>query len=153
MSKHQIETDLTEAMKNKDAVRVSTLRMLIAAIRNKEIMLIKKDTGLSDEELLQVLRTEIKQRKEAAEEFKKGGRSDRAENELAEALLIESYLPAELTDKELHDIIEVAMRESGAESQKDFGKAMKAAQARIKGRVPGERVAQAVRGVLRDIFS
>ncbi len=149
----QILSDLTKAMKEKDAVRVSAIRMLISSIRNKEIALLKKDAGLSDEEVIHVIRSEVKKRKEAAEEFEKGSRHEMAESELTEAQILEVYLPAELSDDELHVLVKEAIRESGATGEKDFGKAMKSAQAAVKGRALGERVAEMVRGELRSNVS
>ncbi|MEK7173703.1 MAG: GatB/YqeY domain-containing protein [Patescibacteria group bacterium] len=147
--KQKIQSDLTQAMKDKDAVRVSALRMLVSSIHNKEIALLKKDAGLSDEDVLHVIRSEVKKRKEAAEEFEKGGRHEMAESELTEAQILEVYLPAELSDDELHALVKEAIWESGAAGEKDFGKAMKSAQAAVKGRALGERVAEMVRGKLR----
>ncbi|TSC79076.1 MAG: hypothetical protein G01um101429_583 [Parcubacteria group bacterium Gr01-1014_29] len=138
-------------MKQKDTLRVSTLRMLISAIRNKEISLIKKDTGLSEEETVQVIRTEVKQRKEAAAEFEKGGREELAEKELSEAVLLEAYLPAELSDDELQKAVKSAIREANASSEKDFGKIMKLVMMSVQGRVSGERVMRAVKNALHPV--
>ena len=149
MLKQQIGSDLKEAMKQKDALRVSALRMLVAAVQNKEIGLMKKDTGLSDDELLQVIRSEVKKRKEAAGEFEKGGRGEMAKKEKEEAEILEAYLPAELSDDELEDLVRKAAEEQGASSAKDFGAVMKAAMALVEGRAAGNRVAEAVKKYLR----
>lgn len=149
MLSQQISNDLKQAMKDKDIVRVSTLRMLIAAIRNKEITLFKKEEGLSDEEIIQVLRTEVRKREEASGGFQKGGRMDMAEQERREAKILGRYLPAELSQEELRGIVKDAIGAAQAVSEKDFSKVMKAAQMVINGRVSGERVAEMVRGELR----
>lgn len=150
MLQQKLHEDLKQAMKQKDALCVSTLRMLISAIRNKEISLIKKDTGLSEDETLQVIRTEVKQRKEAAAEFEKGGRPELAKKELSEATLLEAYLPVELSDDELRLKAEAAVRESGVHSEKDFGKVMKLVMPSVQGRASGQRVMHAVKDVLRN---
>lgn len=149
MLKQRIEVDLKAAMKSRDELRLSTLRMLLAAIQNKEISLLKKDDGLSDDEVLQAIRGEVKKRKEAASEFAKGGRAEMAEKEVKEAVLLEAYLPAELTDEELLDMVEKKVREIGASSEKEFGSVVKAVLLVLEGRAAGERVVQAVKKALR----
>src|SRR3989344_2010932 len=104
MLHQKISEDLKQSMKDKDALRTSTLRMLLAAIKNKEISLTKKDTGLSEDELLQVIRLEVKKRKEAAEGFEKGGRAEMSEKEKKEGEILEAYFPSEPFDTELDDI-------------------------------------------------
>ncbi|TSC73290.1 MAG: hypothetical protein G01um101470_179 [Parcubacteria group bacterium Gr01-1014_70] len=150
MLHHTISEDLKEAMKSHDELRVSTLRMLIAAIRNKEISLIKKDSGLSETELLHVIRSEVKKRKEAAEGFEKGGRREMADKENKEAVILEAYLPAELGEKELLGMVREKIAELGVEhSDRNFGVIMKAVLSAVDGRAAGERVALAVKQVLR----
>lgn len=148
MLHQKISEDLKEAMKSQNILRTSTLRMLISAIRNKEISLIKKDTGLSEDETAQVIRTEVKQRKEAAAEFERGGRGELAEKELSEAVLLEAYLPAELSDEYLQKAVKDAMREANASSEKDFGKVMKLVMMSVQGRASGQRVMRAVTDAL-----
>lgn len=145
MLQKKISEDLIESMRNKDTLRTSTLRMLLAAIQNKEISLLKKDDGLSDDEVLRVIRGEVKKRKEAASEFAKGGRAEMAEKEAKEAVLLEAYVPAELTDEELFTIVEKKVHES----EKEFGPVMKAVWVVLEGRATGERVVQAVKKALR----
>ena len=149
MPRQQISDNLKEAMKQKDALRVSTLRMLLAAIQNKEIQLTKKDTGLSEDELLQVIRSEVKKRKEAAAEFEKGKRGEMADQERREAEILEAYLPLELSDEELAAVVEKAIADCGASLPKDFGVVMKAAMTVVEGRAAGNRVAEAVRKSLQ----
>src|SRR3989344_7721897 len=140
MLKQRIESDLKEAMKQKDELRTSTLRMLLAAVQNKEISLTKKDEGLSEEEFLQVIRSEVKKRKEAAEGFEKGGRAEMSEKEQKEAKILEVYLPAELSEEDLDSIVKNVMTEQGVSSEKEFGTVMKGVMAVVQGRAAGNRV-------------
>jgi len=96
MLKEKLETDLKAALKAGDSARVSVLRMVVSAIRNKEIEKQKKDTGLPEEEVLAVLKTEVKKRKDSVSEFRKGGRAEMAVKEESEAAVIQEYLPAEV---------------------------------------------------------
>ena len=148
MLHQQISEDLKQSMKTGDTLRTSTLRMLLAAVQNKEISLIKKDTGLSEEEFLQVIRSEVKKRKEAAVEFEKGGRAESAEKEKKEAEILEAYLPAEMTDEEIDTLVQKIATEQGAISAKEFGAVMKAVMTQTSGRAEGNRVAEAVKRVL-----
>lgn len=147
--RQKISEDLKEAMKSRDELRTSALRMLTAAIHNKEITLLKKDTGLADDEILQVIRTEIKKRKEAAGEFERGGRMEMAGKEAQEAVILEAYVPAELSDEELFHLVDNKVRELGASSEKEFGVVMKAVMTVLDGRASGERVSNAVKKALR----
>lgn len=150
MLHQQISEDLKQSMKAGDALRTSTLRMLLAAVQNKEISLVKKDTGLSDDELLQVIRAEAKKRKEAAGEFEKGGRAELAEKEKKEARILEAYLPSELSDEELTGLVKKIIAEQRTSSEKDFGAVMKGVMAVTQGRATGNRVAEAVKRYLRS---
>ncbi|HKS82527.1 MAG TPA: GatB/YqeY domain-containing protein [Candidatus Acidoferrales bacterium] len=127
----RIQSDLTAAMKEKDELRLSVLRMIKSALKNKEI---EKIRPLDDLESLQVLQTLVKQRKESVEQFTKGGRKDLAEKEAKEISIIESYLPAAPTDHEVHEAIEAAISEAGADSLKQMGAVIKAARARLEGK-------------------
>lgn len=138
-------------MKSHDELRVSTLRMLLAAVQNKEISLVKKDTGLSEDEFLQVIRTEVKKRKEASVEFKKGGRTEMSEKEKREADILEAYLPAELSEKELDEIVKSVIQNQKASSEKDFGVVMKGVMVVVQGRAAGSRVTETVKKCLRDL--
>src|ERR1700739_4577452 len=107
----RIQKDLTEAMKSKDELRLSVLRMMKSALKNKEI---EKIRPLDDAESLQILQTLIKQRKESAEQFARGGRADLADKETREIALIEAYLPAAPTDAEIDGAIEASIAETAA---------------------------------------
>jgi uncharacterized protein YqeY len=137
----QIKTDLQGAMRAGEKQRVGALRLVLS-----ELQKAAKD-GNDDE--LAVLRRERKRRLEAAEQFRDGGREELAAVEEAEGELIGSYLPAELSDAELQEIVSQAVRESGAESAKDMGAAMRTAMAAVDGRADGKRVSGIVRAALQ----
>ncbi|MBR0150935.1 MAG: GatB/YqeY domain-containing protein [Synergistaceae bacterium] len=134
-----ITHDLTQAMKAREEPRLSTLRMLKA-----ELQKLQADKGkgveITDDDVHAVIRRLIKQRKDAAEQYKAGGANDRAENELAEITILEPYLPKQMDDSQLDAIISEAAKEIGASSPKDMGKLMKAVMAKAKGQADGGRV-------------
>jgi uncharacterized protein YqeY len=136
----QIKVDLQSAMRAGEKERVGALRLVLS-----ELQKAVKD-GSEDE--LAVLRRERKRRLEAAKAYRDAGRQDLASGEEAEGDMISSYLPAELSDAELEAIVEQAVRESGADSAKDMGQAMKHAIAAVDGRADGKRVAGLVRASL-----
>jgi uncharacterized protein len=139
----RIQTDLTAAMKEKDELRLSVLRMMKAALKHKEI---EKMRPLDDMESLQTLQTLVKQRQDSVEQFTKGGRKDLAEKEKKEIAIIEEYLPAAPSDHEMHQAIEGAIAESGADSLKQMGAVIKAARARLEGKtVDGKALSDKVR--------
>lgn len=135
-----LRDDLKTALKGGDSLRSSVIRMTLAAISNKEIQLLKKDVGLSDEEIVEVLRAEVKKRKDAASEFAKGGREDLAEKEKKESELLLEYLPPEMSDEDVERIVRDGIREVGAKSKTDFGKVMKVVMPVLKGKASGDRV-------------
>src|SRR3989344_595705 len=134
MLKEKLESDLKNALKAGESRRISVLRMAISAIRNKEIEKMKKDTGLSDDEVMAILQTEIRKRRDSVVEFRKGGREELAKNEEAEIVMIQPYLPADATDDDIEKAVRAAIQETLSASPADFGKAMKAAMAKLKGR-------------------
>jgi len=139
----RIQDDLTAAMKAKDELRLSTLRMVKTALKNKEI---EKMKPLDDMESLQVLQTLVKQRRESVDQFTKGGRKDLAEKESKEIAIIEEYLPAAPSDDELHHAIEAAIAEAGADSLKQMGAVIKAARAKLEGKtIDGKILSDRVR--------
>jgi uncharacterized protein YqeY len=144
----RIQSDLTAAMKEKDELRLSVLRMVKSALKNKEI---EKVRPLDDMESLQVLQTLVKQRHESAEQFTKGGRKDLAEKELKEVKIIQNYLPAAPSDAEIHQAVEAAIAEAGADSLKQMGAVIKAARARLEGQnVDGKALSDVVRARLSE---
>jgi uncharacterized protein len=144
----RIQADLTAAMKGKDELRLSVLRMVKAALKNKEV---EKMHPLTDLESLQVLQTLVKQRKESVEQFTKGGRDDLAEKESKEIGIIEEYLPAAPTDHEVQRAVEEAIEEARADSLKQMGAVIKAARARLEGKnVDGKVLSEKVREKLSE---
>jgi uncharacterized protein YqeY len=140
-----IQKDMTDAMRSKDAAVLSTLRMMRAAIKNKEV---EKRGPLTDAEVQQVLSTLIKQRKDSIEQFTKGGRQELADKEAAEIQVIERYLPKEADEETLVKTVREAVAEAGSPSMKDMGTVMKAAMAKFAAsglRVDGKRVSELVR--------
>ncbi len=141
--REKISIDLTAAMKSRDAERLSVIRMMKAAVRNKEIDTRKE---LNDAEAIQVFLSLVKQRQDSVEQFTKGGRMDLADKEAAEIKVIESYLPAAVTDGEIAQTVEAVIRETGANSVKDMGKVMKGCMAQFAGRpVDGTKVSAFVK--------
>lgn len=138
----QIDEDLKAAMKSKDHIKVSTLRMLKAACKNAEIE--KKKPQLDDNELLSLTSKLIKQRRESIEEFKKGNRMDLVQQEEAEIKVLQSYLPQALSDQELDRIIADAIQETGASKRADMSKVMKVVMQKAAGRADGSLISQKV---------
>src|ERR1700730_2099288 len=139
----RIQSDLTAAMKEKDELRLSVLRMVKSALKNKEI---EKMRPLNDLESLQVLQTLVKQRRESVDQFRRGGRPDLADKETREIAIIEQYLPAAPSDEEMHHAIEAAIDEESADSLQQMGAVIKAARARLEGRaVDGKVLSDKVR--------
>ncbi|HEY7829559.1 MAG TPA: GatB/YqeY domain-containing protein [Solirubrobacteraceae bacterium] len=136
----QVSADVKDAMRAGDKERVGALRLVLSELQKAA----KEDT--SDE--LAVLRRERKRRVEAASAYREAGREDLAENEEKEAQLIAGYLPAELSDAELEQIVQDAVKQSGAESVRDMGGAMKLAMASVDGRADGKRVSGLVKAAL-----
>ena len=139
----RIQNDLTAAMKGRDELRLSVLRMVKSALKNKEI---ERMHPLDDMESLQVLQTLVKQRHESVEQFTKGGRNDLADKEKKEIAIIEEYLPAAPSEQEIHEAIEAAISEEGADSLKQMGAVIKAARAKLAGKtVDGKALSDRVR--------
>jgi hypothetical protein len=147
--KERLRNDLTASMRARDEVRMSTLRMVLTAITNTEVAG-ATPRKLSDSDVLAVLTKEAKKRHEAADAFRDGGRTDRAEREEAEAGVIAEYLPAPLSDDELVAMVEAAVAETGASSPREMGAVMKVLQPRTAGRADGARVAAAVKARLQS---
>ncbi len=139
----KINGDLTAAMKAKDPLRLSVLRMMKTAIKNKEIDM---RAELDDPQVIQVLSTLIKQRKDSIEQFTSGGRLELADKEAAEIKIIEEYLPTAVSSDEIEQTVEEVIRATGASSPKDIGAVMKQCMARFAGKlVDGKTVNAAVR--------
>ena len=139
----KIQSQMTDAMRNKDQLRLSVLRMMKTAVKNKEI---DKMKPLDENEVMAVLNTLVKQRKDSVEQFRNGGREELAQKEEAEIKIIEEYLPAAASEDDIRRAIDDAVQETGAASMKDMGKVMKAALARLAGKsADGSRVSQMVK--------
>ena len=144
--KDRLRTDLTAAMKARDEVRAGTLRMVLAAVTNAEVAG-RTARELSDDEVIGVLSTEAKKRREAATAFDEGGRAASADKERAEAAVIADYLPAQLTAEEVEGIVRQAIDQLGArdEGMRAMGKVMGVVQPQVRGRADGSAVAEEVR--------
>ena len=141
--REKVNADLTAAMKAKDAGRLSALRMLKAAIMNKGV---EKGRDLEDAEVLQVVSSLVKQRRDSVEQFSKAGRTDLVEKETGEIAVLEHYLPPAATADEIEAAVKAAIAETGAASPKDIGKVMKAVMPKLAGKnVDGRAVNEAVR--------
>ena len=144
--KQQIISDLTTSMKAQDAPRTSTLRMVKAAVMNREI---EKGGELDDEEMMKLLRSLVKQRRDSVEQYEKGGREDLADKEKTEIEVIEAYLPQAASREEIEAAVAAAISESGAGSMKDMGRVMKAVQATLSGKnADGRTVSEIVKAKL-----
>jgi len=142
----KIIADLTASMKAQDAPRTSTLRMVKAAIMNRQI---EKGGALDDEEVSKLLRSLVKQRRDSIEQYQKAARQELADKENAEIEVIEAYLPQAASREEIEAAVNVAVAESGASSMKDMGKVMKATQAALSGKnADGRLVSEIVKAKL-----
>lgn len=146
----RVQSDLVAAMKNKDELTLSVLRMLKSSIQLMQVEK-GKDKELTDEDVLVLVRRLIKQRVEAAEMYKSGGADDRAERELAEAKVLEAYQPVQMSDEEIAQLVAKIAGEAGAKGPKDMGKVMGKVMAAVKGRADGSRVKAAVQQHLASL--
>ncbi|MFE5580242.1 GatB/YqeY domain-containing protein [Kitasatospora sp. NPDC056531] len=145
--KEQLQEDLTAAIKDRDELRSSTIRLTLAAVTAEEVAG-KEKRELSDAEVLKVITREAKKRREAAEAFDKGGRAEQAERERAEGEVLAGYLPKQLSDEELAAIVAAAVAESGASGPQAMGAVMKLVKPKVDGLAEGGRVAAAVKAAL-----
>jgi uncharacterized protein YqeY len=142
--KARLRTDLNDAMRARDEVRKSTIRMALSAITNEEVSG-NAARELSDDEVLKVLTREAKKRREAAEAFEAAGRAEQAAAERAEGDVLAGYLPKQLSDDELRDLVAAAITQAGAAGAPPMGAVMKAVTPQVAGRADGSRVAAEVR--------
>lgn len=140
-----ILNQLVAATKEKDAVHVGTLRLLRAAIKNREVEL---RADLDDQEILRLIRTQIKQRKEAIRQFKDGGRDDLVNKEEQELAVLMSFMPEQLSVEAINDVVTAVIQELGAKDMKDMGKVMKTLMAKLAGSADGKVVSEIVRSQL-----
>jgi len=142
----QIVTDLTAAMKAQDAARTSTLRMVKAAMMNRQI---EKGSELDDDDMQKLLRSLVKQRRDSIEQYEKAGRQELVDKEQAEVDVIEGYLPQAASQDEIEQAVVAAIAETGAASIKDMGKVMKAAQVALAGKnADGRTISEIVKSKL-----
>jgi hypothetical protein len=141
----RLEADLKTAMKNGEKRRVATLRLLLSALKNERI---QAQRELTDEEVEAAIRRAVKQRREAIEQYERGGRRDLVEAETEELAVLQGYLPQELSESEIEQAVRSIAAEKGYSSAKDVGLAMKELMARYRGRVDGKRAQEIARRLL-----
>ncbi|HAI74273.1 MAG TPA: glutamyl-tRNA amidotransferase, partial [Candidatus Moranbacteria bacterium] len=144
MLKQKILNDLKAAMKAGDTAKRDTLRMLDSMIKNVEIEKMKKETGLSDEEIQEVISKAVKQRKDAVAQYVAGGRADLAEKENKEIEILMAYLPEQMSEDAVREIVKSVISQTGATGMSDIGKVMGAAMAKLKGQANGNLVKKIV---------
>ncbi|PKR79033.1 hypothetical protein CEY16_04590 [Halalkalibacillus sediminis] len=138
----RLNEDMKQAMRNKEKDKLTVIRMVKASLQNEAIK--KKDGELSEEEELQVLTREVKQRKDSLQEFREADREDLAVKTEQELVIIEQYLPKQLTDDELKQVIQETIEEVGASSKQDMGRVMSAVMPKVQGKADGSKVNQIV---------
>jgi uncharacterized protein len=141
----KLNEEMVAAAKAKDKIRLSAIRMLKTALHNKEIDLMRP---LNESEIMQVLSALVKQRKDSIEQFAKGGRTDLVEKEEAELKVVQGFLPAQMSDEEVENLIKKAIEETGAVSVKDMGKVMKILMPQLAGRADGKAAGEKVKTIL-----
>ena len=145
--KEKLQSDLTAAMRARDEVKSSTIRMVLTAIKNEEVSG-KEARDLTDAEIITVLSREAKKRREAAEAFEQAGAADRAAAEKAEGVVISEYLPKQLSETEIKELIAAAIAETGASGPAQMGLVMKSLQPKIAGKADGGLVSSLVKAAL-----
>jgi uncharacterized protein len=143
--KEQLDQDLKTAMRDKDTLKLSVVRMLKSAIKYREIELMKP---LDDAGVMGVIATELKRRRDSVEQYKAGNRQDLADKEDAEIKILQGWLPQQLTEDELRAKVEAAIAQTGAKGPKDMGAVMKALQPEVQGRAEGKAVSDLVKARL-----
>ncbi len=141
----KINEEMVSAAKAKDKIRLSAVRMIKTALHNKEIELMRL---LNETEIMQLLSVMVKQRKDSIEQFAKGGRTDLVEKEEAELKVVQEFLPAQMADEEVENLIKKAIAEAGAVSAKDMGKVMKILMPQLTGRADGKAAGEKVKALL-----
>ena len=143
--KEQLDADMKAAMRDKDTLKLSTVRMLKSAIKYREIELMKP---LDDAGVLAVISTEVKRRRDSVEQYRAGNRQDLADKEEAEIRILQAWLPAQLSPDELAALIDEAVKKVGAQGPKDMGAVMKEVQPKVQGRAEGKTVSEQVKARL-----
>ncbi len=142
----QVRKDITEAMKAKDAARLSALRMVQAAFKNREIEL--RPNAMPEDEYIGVIKKLVKQRKESIEQFQQAGRQDLVDNETAEMKILEAYMPAQLSREQIEKIVADVIAATGATSVKQMGQVMKEAQAKAGGQADNKLMSEIIKSKL-----
>jgi len=153
MLKETVKSDLNKSIKESNEIMRSTLRMVLAAVSNKEKEKRYKEKAeaevqLTEEEMIEVISSEAKKRKEAIREYEKGGRQDLAEKEKAELKILEKYLPEQLSEEEIRKLVQKAVEKTKASEMKDMGKVMTELMPQVKGKADGNVVSQIVKELL-----
>lgn len=146
--KERIQSDTREALRKKDKARLAVLRFLNSVIMNREIELHKTDEGLEDEEVIDVISSEIKRRRDAIGQYREAGREDLADSESAEIDILSEYMPEQMSEAEIRSHARAVIQEIGAKSPKDMGKVMKLLMSIVRGRAEGAVVSRIVRDEL-----
>jgi hypothetical protein len=146
----RFNAELKESLKSKDTVTTSTVRLILAALKDRDIAARGqgKDDGLSDDEILSMLQTMVKQRKESIKMYNEGGREELAQREQDEITVIERFLPKQMSDDEIHEALKSAIEETGAEGMKDMGKVMGLMKSKYPGVLDMGKASGMVRGLL-----
>jgi len=147
--KEKLQSDLTQSMRDRDELRSGTIRMVLTAIKNEEVSG-KEARELSDAEVITVLSREAKKRREAAEAYEQAGAKERADIEKAEGEIIATYLPVQLSESEIKDLINAAIAETGASGSQQMGLVMKSIKPKIAGRADGGLVSSLVKAALSE---
>ena len=143
----RLQNDMKSSMKSGEAVKLSVLRMAISAVRMLELE--KKLKRIEDADVLQILHKQIKQHKDSIEQFEKGNRQDLADKEKSELVILETYMPKQMTEDELMAMVKWAIAETGAATKADTGRVMKSVLEKAMGRTDGKSVNQAVMKILK----
>jgi len=146
--KERIPGDLKDALRNKRTLELNVLRMLQSAIRNQDI---DNKGELNDDQVIQVISSEIKKRKDSVEEYKKVGREDAAETEEKEIEILMNYMPEQLSEEDIEASVQNAIQQSGAKSSKDLGQVMKIVMPELKGKADGKLINRIVREKLGEL--
>jgi len=142
---NRLTEELKEALRAGNHIKLSVIRLLKSSIKNREI---EKMAPLTDEEIIDIIMTALKQRRESIEQFQKGGREDLVQKEKSELEVLQTFLPQQLSEEELVSEVQAVIREVGASSPKDMGKVMKIVMVRVKGRAEGARVSSLVKELM-----
>jgi len=144
--KEAVSADFKEAFKSGDALAKSVISMLKSVIKNKEID--NKGVELTDDQIIDLISTEIKRRRDSSKQYKEGGREDLAKNEEDEIVILQKYMPAQLSESEIKELVQKAVKDTGAQDIKDLGKVMAALKDATKGKADGSVVSQIVKDEL-----